>query len=176
EVLKNEFTEPADFIVEFAHKCIDAGASAVIGGGTHQLKPIEIYKGYAIFYSLGNFIYQGKSVKYQPADFYEKYDVPLDYNTEEALNVRSKGDTIGIHKDFYNYMTFLPKMEFNAKKLTKLSLMPVELGFEKDECLNGLPCFATGKWGEKIFNHIQKLSKKNSVKMNYVNGYIEVEV
>ena len=32
-------TREADYFLEkFAHACIDAGASAVIGGGTHQLK------------------------------------------------------------------------------------------------------------------------------------------
>lgn len=40
-----------------AHYFIDAGADAVIGGHPHVIQPIEIYKGKAIFYSLGNFIF-----------------------------------------------------------------------------------------------------------------------
>jgi len=36
---------------------IDAGADAVIGGHPHVIQPAEIYKGKAIFYSLGNFVF-----------------------------------------------------------------------------------------------------------------------
>ena len=40
-----------------AHAFIDAGADAVIGSHPHVVEPIEVYKGKAIFYSLGNFVF-----------------------------------------------------------------------------------------------------------------------
>ncbi|MEK7647896.1 MAG: AmmeMemoRadiSam system protein B [Patescibacteria group bacterium] len=40
-----------------AHAMIDAGADVVIGAHPHVVQPIEVYKGKAIFYSLGNFIF-----------------------------------------------------------------------------------------------------------------------
>lgn len=42
---------------EKARAFIDAGADAVIGAHPHVIEPIEIYKGKAIFYSLGNFLF-----------------------------------------------------------------------------------------------------------------------
>ena len=42
---------------EKAYKFIDAGADAIIGAHPHVIQPIEIYKNKAIFYSLGNFIF-----------------------------------------------------------------------------------------------------------------------
>ncbi|MDP2651849.1 MAG: AmmeMemoRadiSam system protein B [bacterium] len=42
---------------EVAHAFIDAGADVVIGTHPHVVEPLEIYKGKAIFYSLGNFIF-----------------------------------------------------------------------------------------------------------------------
>lgn len=42
---------------EQAHSFIDSGADLVIGAHPHVLEPIEIYKNKAIFYSLGNFIF-----------------------------------------------------------------------------------------------------------------------
>ena len=36
---------------------IDAGADLVIGAHPHVVQPVEIYKGKAIFYSLGNFVF-----------------------------------------------------------------------------------------------------------------------
>ena len=40
-----------------AHKFIDAGADVIIGSHPHVVEPLEKYKGRAIFYSLGNFIF-----------------------------------------------------------------------------------------------------------------------
>jgi poly-gamma-glutamate capsule biosynthesis protein CapA/YwtB (metallophosphatase superfamily) len=42
-----------------AHTMIDAGADAVIGGHPHVTQDIEQYKGRPIFYSLGNFVFDG---------------------------------------------------------------------------------------------------------------------
>ena len=49
---------PPEFLETFAHACVDAGASAVIGHGPHQLRGLEIYKGAPVFYSIGNFIFE----------------------------------------------------------------------------------------------------------------------
>ncbi len=40
-----------------AHRFVDAGADAILGGHPHVVEPIEIYNGKAIFYSMGNFIF-----------------------------------------------------------------------------------------------------------------------
>jgi poly-gamma-glutamate synthesis protein (capsule biosynthesis protein) len=42
-----------------ARLMIDAGADAVIGGHPHQLQDTDHYKGKPIFYSLGNFVFEG---------------------------------------------------------------------------------------------------------------------
>lgn len=43
---------------EFAHDCIDAGASVYVSHGAPRLHGIEIYRGRPIFYDLGNLIFQ----------------------------------------------------------------------------------------------------------------------
>lgn len=45
----------ADYQVDVAHACIDAGADLILGHHAHVPKAIEVYKGKAIFYSLSNF-------------------------------------------------------------------------------------------------------------------------
>jgi len=42
---------------DLAHQFIDAGADLVIGSHSHVVQPIEVYKKRAIFYSLGNFVF-----------------------------------------------------------------------------------------------------------------------
>ena len=45
--------------VALARLMIDSGADAVIGGHPHVTQNIEVYKGKPIFYSLGNFVFNG---------------------------------------------------------------------------------------------------------------------
>jgi len=45
---------PQEYQPIVAHAAIDAGASAILGHHPHQQQGVEIYKGAAIFYSLGN--------------------------------------------------------------------------------------------------------------------------
>ncbi|MCL6588739.1 MAG: CapA family protein [Firmicutes bacterium] len=47
----------------YGRKCIDAGASIVLGHHPHVLQGVEAYKGGLIAYSLGNFIFGSPSVK-----------------------------------------------------------------------------------------------------------------
>ena len=48
--------EMAEYQFEVAHAAIDAGADVILGSHPHVLKAMEVYKGKAIFYSLGQFL------------------------------------------------------------------------------------------------------------------------
>ena len=137
-------TNPPAYLKEFVHACIDEGVSAVFGGGCHQLRPIEIYKGKPIFYSLGDFIYQGLTVEVLPADFMEKYAVDINATAAEGLYARSRGNKVGLHCNKRNYQTLLPKLEFENGEMTSFSLLPVYLNFDRKDEMNGLPEIATG--------------------------------
>lgn len=50
-------TKPTQAQAALAHRFIDAGADVVLGAHPHVVEPVEIYKGKAIFYSLGNFVF-----------------------------------------------------------------------------------------------------------------------
>lgn len=161
QIRKVSYTEPDYFLEEFAHKCIDAGADAIIGGGTHQLKPIEIYKQKPIFYSLGNFVFQAKDfLKDLPYDFWDKYDYPAEWPIEECLRVKTHNGTIGLETDKANYISVLPEMEFNDGVLQKVILHPIELGFEEGPDLKGLPFLAGKSDSDKIFEQLCSISKQ----------------
>ncbi|MBQ6436601.1 CapA family protein [bacterium] len=49
--------QPATSQIELAHTLIDHGADLIIGNHSHWLGPIEIYRGKAIIYSHGNFVF-----------------------------------------------------------------------------------------------------------------------
>ena len=145
----NECDPPA-YLKEFCRAAIDAGAHAVFGGGVHILRGLELYRGKPIFYSLGDFIYQGPLVEYLPPDFMEKYGLDVDASAKEALWVRSKGGKVGLSTNEKNYLSVVPKLCFDdAGELTDLSMMPIRLTFMiGDEAADGLPYFAVGEEGE----------------------------
>ena len=51
---------PTERQIKLAHSFIDAGADLIIGSHPHVVEPVEIYNNKAIFYSLGNFIFDQK--------------------------------------------------------------------------------------------------------------------
>lgn len=172
--VKNHEDVP-DYLEELSHACIDAGASAMIGGGTHRLRPIEIYKGRPIFYSLGDFIYQGMRVPVLPADFMEKYGVDANAPAIDGLMARSKNGKIGLQAHKCNFMTVIPYMTFSKGKLLSLEMMPVVAGFDRKGKLNGLPYHAKGDEGKEIFDVLVRLSLPYGTQFVYENDFIKLK-
>ena len=131
---------PADFLRELAHHCIDVGAHAIIGHGPHLLRPIEVYKDCPIFYSLGDFALQLYSVEIAPQDFYEKQGLSAAASTvHELLKKRSKDFTVGLMTDARMSRTVIPCWETDGTKMTKLTLLPVEMPMQGNRSAVGLP-------------------------------------
>ncbi len=176
QIKGNVMNIPDDFAVEFCHTVIDAGADLVIGGDTHELKPIEIYKGKPIFYSLGNFCFQSNVVPTMPADFIEKYKMP-DITDPQALALRCKGWTIGLHAQPQNFRSIIPYMEYEDGKLVSCELKPIELGYDKIRTFKGIPYPADEKVSREIFKLLKDLSKDYGTKMTQgKDGIIKIKL
>lgn len=165
QIRKCEYFEADYFLEEFAHTCIDAGACAVIGGGTHQLKPVEIYNGKPIFYSIGNFVFQTDRVHKLPADFWDKYDFPENMSVQEGMNRKNQNGKIGLETDRANYLSVIPIITFdNNKKLTEIELIPIELNFNNRN--KGLPRIASPEDCKDILNQLKAISSRYGTKFN----------
>ena len=130
---------PSQFLKDFAHHCIDAGAHAIVGHGPHLLRPIEIYKDCPIFYSLGDFILQLYNVELAPEEFYAKYGLTSSHTVYELLAKRSKNFTVGLMTDRRMAISVIPYWETEGTKLKKLTLLPIELKMNGNKSENGLP-------------------------------------
>jgi poly-gamma-glutamate synthesis protein (capsule biosynthesis protein) len=135
----SEKETPSDFLRDFAHECIDAGAHAILGHGPHLLRPIEIYKDCPIFYSLGDFILQLYNVPVAPEDFYEQNGLTSAATVHELLKKRSKDFTIGLMADKRMFISAIPYWETDGTKLTKLMLLPIEMDMDGNKSRQGLP-------------------------------------
>ena len=168
---------PPEYLTEFCHAVIDVGADAVFGGGCHELRGAEIYKNKPVFYSLGDFIYQGMRVEYLPPDFMEKYGVDINATAAEGLSARSRGGKIGLQTQEKNFLTVLPKLTFEKGQITDITLMPVKLGFNTgNERLDGLPYFAKGEEAEKIYGIYKTLSSAFGTRTELKDGYVKVKI
>ena len=96
------------YVEEFAHRCIDAGADAVIGTGNHLLKGIEIYKGKPIFYCLGNFLFHPEYVKRLSADVMDSLGFPQELTGEEAVRRRKARATSSMESNPIFYLSMVP--------------------------------------------------------------------
>lgn len=130
---------PSEFLEEFAHRCIDMGAHAVLGHGPHILRPLEIYKNRPIFYSLGDFMLHNENVTFAPEDMYEKYGLTSDDPICEIYRRRSRDYTVGLLTDKRMMEAVIPYFEMEDGELTHLELLPIELGFGEPRYRLGNP-------------------------------------
>ena len=130
---------PSEFLEEFAHRCIDMGAHAVLGHGPHLLRPLEIYKNRPIFYSLGDFMLHNESVTFAPEDMYEKYGLTSDDPLCEIYRKRSRNYTVGLLTDKRMMEAVIPYFEMENGELKKLEFLPIELGYGEPRYRLGNP-------------------------------------
>ncbi|MBQ6875245.1 MAG: CapA family protein, partial [Lachnospiraceae bacterium] len=154
--------QPAMFMEEFARHAIDMGADAVIGHGPHLLRPLEIYKGKPIFYSLGDFILQNENIPFMPEDYYESQGLTSDATMHDVFAKRSRNFTIGLQTKQVMFETVIPRWEIVDGKMTSLELLAVELGFGKGRAQGGVP--APAKDGS-ILERYAKMSEAYGTKM-----------
>ena len=154
--------QPADYLVEAAHFAIDHGADAVIGHGPHLLRPIEIYKGKPVFYSLGDFILHNENIPYSPEDYYAEKGLTSDATMREVFAKRSNNFTRGLQTDKRMFEAVIPRWEMENGKLTKLELLSVELGFGLPRSRGGMPAPAKGS---EILQRLKEMSEPYGTKM-----------
>lgn len=154
EVESMDKAAPPQFLAEFAHRCIDAGASAVFGHGPHILRPLEMYKGRPIFYSLGNFLFQDVA-PYQPEDMYEKYGLTSDTSISALYDAQTAGNTRGLLSSRQVLESVIPCIEIEDDAVVKIELFPVCLGPGTEAWQDGLPKPGLGRG---ILERLQEMS------------------
>ena len=164
---------PAAYLTEFCRAAVDAGADVIFGGGCHSLRGIEMRNGVPIFYSLGDFIYQGLKVEHLPADFMEKFNADIRLSASEALMVRARGGKVGLHCHKKNYLTVVPKLTFGGKGAPdSVTLLPVALNFERKDDFNGLPVVAAPDDRAEILAKLRELSAPYGTEIREENGML----
>ena len=173
---KGDRSVPADFVVEFAHAMIDAGATMFVGHGPHVLRGIEIYKGKPILYSLGDFVFQNETLLRLPAANYEPYDLGPDNHVADFNASRYRNETTGfpVNPEIWESVIAVPT--FLDGELTELALHPITLGFGEPAWVRGRPMLARGKLAGKILNDLIERSAPYGTQIDVRDGVGYVRV
>lgn len=166
-------TQPAEFLVEFAHQCIDAGAHAVLGHGPHELRGIEIYKGRPIFYSLGNFIFQTDTVSDQPAEAYENKGLPAGTMVGEMMDFRSKNGTQGYCVQENIWRSVMAGFTAEDGQITELCLYPITLNMGWKRSRIGWPSVVDD---ESVLHYLAQLCRPFGTQLTIANGVATIKL
>ena len=148
-------TTTADFLIDFAHASIDAGADEYSGTGPHTLRGIEIYKGKPILYSLGDLFMQNDLVRVMPTEFYNRYQLGPDATPSEGFAARGGYDNIELSE------SVVAKTLFKNGKPVEVKLTPIlmRLKVPGNEGRFGVPMFADATTAARILGRLQEMSK-----------------
>lgn len=146
----------ADYQREVGHAAIDAGADLILGHHAHILKGVEMYRGKAIFYSLGNFA--------------------MDLRMDEA-HAQSKGfkEIQALHPEWvpdfgslYNFppesrMTMIVRARLTRQGVAELGFLPAYINREAQPELvrAGDPRFA------EILRYVERISASQNLRVQY---------
>ncbi len=161
--------DPPDFLIEFSRACIDAGADAFFGHGPHVTRGIELRDGKPIFYSLGNFIFQNDTVKWQPSYNYDALSLGSESTPADFYDKRSKGKR-GFPNDPIYWQSVVTRIYFKAKKIESIELVPIDLGFGKPRSMNGRPMIAEAQIATQALNRVRDLSSQMGTKIRLEKG------
>lgn len=150
--------EPPEFLKTFAKACIDQGADMFIGHGPHVTRGIEIYNGKPIFYSLGNFIFENDTVRWQPSYNYDTVKLDFSATPADFYEARSEHDSRGFPSNPVYWESIVTRCEFASGKLSRLTLHPIDLGFGRPRSQRGRPMLADSDLASKILTRMESLS------------------
>lgn len=158
--LRSDIEELADFAVDFAHRCIDAGADIFVGHGPQVPLVAELYHNRPIFYSLGSTIFQLETPRFLPDEPYERYGLGTDAGPADFADTRYRNDSAGHPSDPAYWKQIITTCRFNQRKLSRIDLYPLDLGFGKPRWQRGRPILADSSLGEEIIRRLTRLSRK----------------
>jgi poly-gamma-glutamate capsule biosynthesis protein CapA/YwtB (metallophosphatase superfamily) len=167
---------PAQFLVEFAHAAVDAGADVFVASGPHVLRGIEIYKGKPIFYSLGNFIFENWLVVPEPTEYYERFGLGLEALPSEAYEARSDHGRRDEPANPLYWQSVVAHVVFHDGHPEGITLTPFTLGFGKRAPDRGYPELADPAAAAEILGRLEKLSRPFGTSITVRNGVASITI
>ncbi len=167
---RTEVLDMADFAIDFAKKCIDAGADIFFMHGPQVPMAVQMYKGKPIFHGIGAFAFQIETMRYLPAEAYERYNLDARATPADFLQARYAGDTRGHTGNPLQWEQVFAICDFAGDDVEQVRIYPTDLGHQGPRTRRGRPFLAEGAMAERIIGRVSQLSARYDTKVVFKDG------
>ena len=149
---------------------IDAGPDVVVGHGPHVVRGIEIYKGKAILYSVGDFIFENETLLRFPEEAYEALGLGREAEIGDFNETRSDYDQKGFNADREVWESFVATIQWKGRQIAGVRLYPITLGFGLSVTERGRPKLADLALSRHILDNVSARSLPFGTRIVEENG------
>ena len=149
---------------KFCHMAVARGADVIFVHGPHDVRGIEIHRGRPIFYGLGDFVYQTDQIERLPAEAYERAGLEATATIQEY---HGDGMRHGLQRTRSVYESIAAMLHYTAGKLSRISLLPLDLQFDAAYRTRGRPQLAKPDLGNEIIARVAKRSSRFGTGISY---------
>ena len=166
---------PPECLRPLAHAAIDAGADAFVTAGTHNLGPIEVYRGKPVFYGMGNFFWSDLQAPLS-ADLYHCQAVgDLLTRAFEHPERATDADLTAVYEatEFayeWVFETMLTRSTYAGGRLAEIAIHPVWLRYGERLTRSGIPQAASPERAQRILEWLQRASEPYGTKIVVEGG------
>jgi poly-gamma-glutamate synthesis protein (capsule biosynthesis protein) len=133
--------EPAPAIVDFARRCIDAGADVVACHGTHVVRGVEMHAGRPILLGLGSLVFQPDTVPHLPEEAYLLHGLGPEAGVADVFARRWGGGDRGLAGRPSTWQGLIALVTLEDDRAS-VDLMPVDLRGDAPSGSRGTPRLA----------------------------------
>ncbi|MCZ6636767.1 MAG: CapA family protein [Alphaproteobacteria bacterium] len=167
---RTEVDDMADFALDFARRCVDDGADIVVMHGPQVPMAVQIYKGKPIFHGIGAFVFQIETMRFIPAEAYERYDLDPRATPADFIEARYAGDTRGHTANPLQWEQVFAVCDFAGDDLDEVRIYPTDLGHQGPRTRRGRPMLADEVMGTRIINRVKRLSARYDTEVTLRDG------
>jgi len=189
----SSWQDPAAFLKMVARKAVDSGADAFIATGIHHVAGMDIYKGKAIFYGLGNFFWSDMQEPLS-AELYDSitdrqyleknFDHPeraTDADLSNLLNAQGPSfgfATAGDKSLNRTFQSLLVRVVYDdglaGRPVKQVFLYPIDLGYGNKLTQSGVPRRADDTIAKSVLDRVIARSDASDVTITVTrqNGYL----
>ena len=113
-----------------------------------------------MLHGIGTFIFQIESMKYLPAEAYERYDLPERATPADFIDARYQGGTRGHAGDPLQWEQMFAVCEFTGDDFAEARLYPIDLGYQRRRTDRGRPMLAEGEVATRVLERVRRLAAK----------------
>jgi poly-gamma-glutamate capsule biosynthesis protein CapA/YwtB (metallophosphatase superfamily) len=173
---RTEIDDLADFAIDFGRRSIDAGADIFVCHGPQVPMAVELYKGKPMLHGIGTFVFHVETMKYLPAEAYQRYGLDDRATPADFIAARYQDDTLGHAADPAQWEQMFAMCEFYGDDLIGLQLYPIDLGHQRPRTGRGRPMLADQVVADRVLARVERLSAKYGTRIERRDGIGTVTV